>query len=170
MPPRRCSVSRYIQLCDIFSRTESKHHILSDIQDNRHSASNYRIIHHQLCFLTFRMPRKQPILLEQRRALRAWARKQHQKPTQKQCIEWFLQQYNHKLSQSTVSESLSPLTALTKLLIPTEHDYELETGLKSKSFFLLGNFELSRMEGLQLVIYFNKRRDKSGNAFHITTA
>ncbi|ELR02390.1 hypothetical protein GMDG_08810 [Pseudogymnoascus destructans 20631-21] len=53
------------------------------------------------------MPQKQPILLEQRRALRAWAQKQHQKPTQKQCIEWFLQQYNHKLSQSTVSESLS---------------------------------------------------------------
>jgi hypothetical protein len=53
------------------------------------------------------MPRKQPISLEQRRALRSWAHQQHPKPSQKQCIEWFLQQYNHRLSQSTVSESLS---------------------------------------------------------------
>lgn len=53
------------------------------------------------------MPRKQAITLEQRRALRKWAHQQYPKPTQKACIDWFLLQFNHKLSQSTVSESLS---------------------------------------------------------------
>src|SRR5947209_4986674 len=52
------------------------------------------------------MPRKQAISIEQRRALRAWAHSQHPKPSQKACIEWFYNTYNHKLSQSTVSESL----------------------------------------------------------------
>src|SRR5436305_366503 len=54
------------------------------------------------------MPRKQAISIEQRRALRTWAHSQHPKPSQKACIEWFYKTYNHKLSQSTVSESLSP--------------------------------------------------------------
>ena len=53
------------------------------------------------------MPRKQAISLEQRRALRNWAHQQHPKPSQKACIEWFFSKYQHKLSQSTVSESLS---------------------------------------------------------------
>ena len=53
------------------------------------------------------MPPKQRILLEQRRALRAWAHKQHPKPSQKACIAWFHEQYGLKISQSTVSESLS---------------------------------------------------------------
>jgi hypothetical protein len=53
------------------------------------------------------MSHRQGITIEQRRALRRWAHRQYPKPTQKQCIEWFLQEYNHKLSQSTVSESLS---------------------------------------------------------------
>ncbi|KAE9376455.1 CenpB-DNA-bind-domain-containing protein [Stipitochalara longipes BDJ] len=53
------------------------------------------------------MPRKQPILLSQRRALRAWALQQHPRPSQKACIAWFQEQYNRTISQSTVSESLS---------------------------------------------------------------
>ncbi|RDW84504.1 hypothetical protein BP6252_02094 [Coleophoma cylindrospora] len=53
------------------------------------------------------MPVKRPILVEERRALRRWAHRQRPKPTHKQCIEWFFEQYNHRLSQSSVSESLS---------------------------------------------------------------
>ena len=53
------------------------------------------------------MPKKQAITLEQRQSLRNWAHSQHPKPSQKACIEWFYNKYNHKLSQSTVSESLS---------------------------------------------------------------
>lgn len=53
------------------------------------------------------MPPKRGISIEQRRALRRWAHRQVPKPTQRQCIEWFFQEYNHRLSQSTVSESLS---------------------------------------------------------------
>jgi hypothetical protein len=53
------------------------------------------------------MPRKQPILLSQRRALRAWALQQHPRPSQKACIAWFQEQYSRTISQSTVSESLS---------------------------------------------------------------
>jgi hypothetical protein len=53
------------------------------------------------------MPLKRPILIEQRRALRNWAHRQSPKPTHKQCIEWFFEQYNHRLSQSSISESLS---------------------------------------------------------------
>lgn len=52
------------------------------------------------------MSSRRGIQIEQRRALRRWAHQQHPRPTQKQCIEWFHQQYSHKLSQSTVSESL----------------------------------------------------------------
>ena len=46
------------------------------------------------------------ITIDQRRALRRWAHQQNPKPTQKQAIDWFHQEYNHKLSQSTISESL----------------------------------------------------------------
>lgn len=53
------------------------------------------------------MPRKRPITVEERRALRRWAQQQVPRPTQRQCIEWFERQYHHKLSQSTISESLS---------------------------------------------------------------
>ena len=53
------------------------------------------------------MPRKQRVTLEQRRALRTWVRSQHHRPSQRACIAWFQQQFNHQLSQSTVSESLS---------------------------------------------------------------
>jgi hypothetical protein len=47
------------------------------------------------------MGRKQAITIEQRIAL------QHPRSTQKQASDWFYQQFNHRLSQSTVSESLS---------------------------------------------------------------
>ena len=53
------------------------------------------------------MPPKQRILLEQRRALRVWAHSQHPRPSQKACIAWFQNKYGLKISQSTVSESLS---------------------------------------------------------------
>jgi hypothetical protein len=53
------------------------------------------------------MPRKQRILLSQRRALRAWALQQHPRPSQKACIAWFQAQYSCTISQSTVSKSLS---------------------------------------------------------------
>ena len=53
------------------------------------------------------MPSKTAITIEQRRALRKWAHKQQPKPTQKECIEWFRNNYNHQISQSTVSELLS---------------------------------------------------------------
>jgi hypothetical protein len=53
------------------------------------------------------MPRKQAISFEQCCALQNWAHQQHPKPSQKACIEWFLLKYQRKLSQSTVSESLS---------------------------------------------------------------
>ncbi|KFY25459.1 hypothetical protein V491_01729 [Pseudogymnoascus sp. VKM F-3775] len=44
---------------------------------------------------------------EQHCALRSWYSQQNPRPTQKACIEWFLQTYNHRLTQSTVSDSLS---------------------------------------------------------------
>lgn len=47
------------------------------------------------------------IQIEERKALRRWAHRQHPKPTHKQCISWFLEQFGRKISQSTVSESLS---------------------------------------------------------------
>lgn len=50
---------------------------------------------------------RQGITIEQRRALRRWAHRQHPKPSQKACIQWFQETYGHKVSQSTVSESLS---------------------------------------------------------------
>jgi beta-lactamase class D len=53
------------------------------------------------------MARKQAVTIEQRVALRKWAHFQHPRPSQKQCIEWFLENFGHRLSQSTVSESLS---------------------------------------------------------------
>lgn len=53
------------------------------------------------------MPRKQAIEPAQRQALRAWYQKSYPKPSQKQCIAWFLNKFGHKISQSTVSESLS---------------------------------------------------------------
>lgn len=52
------------------------------------------------------MPRI-PITIEQRRALRRWVLSQAPKPSHKACIEWFFEQFNHRISQSTVSESLS---------------------------------------------------------------
>ena len=52
------------------------------------------------------MSNRHSVTIDQRRALRQWAHRQHPKPTQKQCIEWFSHEYNHKLGQSTVSESL----------------------------------------------------------------
>ena len=52
------------------------------------------------------MSQKQAISFE-RCAPRNWAHQQYPKPSQKACIEWFLSKYQHKLSQLTVSESLS---------------------------------------------------------------
>lgn len=45
--------------------------------------------------------------LDQRRALRRWANSQTIRPSHKACIEWFRNQYNQNISQSTVSHSLS---------------------------------------------------------------
>jgi len=53
------------------------------------------------------MPRNKPITIEQRRALREWHSRQYPRPSQKACQRWFKDKYNHSLSQSTVSESLS---------------------------------------------------------------
>ena len=53
------------------------------------------------------MGRKQAITSEQRAALRAWYQRQYSKPSQKACIEWFFDKYSYRISQSTVSESLS---------------------------------------------------------------
>jgi hypothetical protein len=52
------------------------------------------------------MGRKQAITIEQQIALRRWAYQQHPRPTQKQAGDWFFQQFNHRISQSTVLESL----------------------------------------------------------------
>lgn len=48
------------------------------------------------------------LTLEQRRALRRWASSQPMRPSHKACIDWFQNQYNQTISQSTVSHSLSP--------------------------------------------------------------
>src|SRR5436190_8598000 len=53
------------------------------------------------------MSSRHAITTDQWQALHRWAHRQHPKPTQKQSIEWFSQEYHHKLSQSTVSKSLS---------------------------------------------------------------
>ena len=52
------------------------------------------------------MPR-QSITEAERKALREWYSGQYPKPRQKACIEWFQTQFNHRIQQSTVSESLS---------------------------------------------------------------
>lgn len=52
------------------------------------------------------MPRNS-ILDTQRRALRIWYRTQHPRPSHKGCIAWFRDTFHFKISQSTVSESLS---------------------------------------------------------------
>jgi len=52
------------------------------------------------------MPRKS-ITNQQRKALRSWFFAQSIKPTQKACTVWFEGQFGHRISQSTVSESLS---------------------------------------------------------------
>lgn len=48
------------------------------------------------------------LTLDQRRALRRWANTQANRPSHKQCIEWFRHEYDQTISQSTVSHSLSP--------------------------------------------------------------
>ncbi|KAL2267274.1 hypothetical protein VTJ83DRAFT_4551 [Remersonia thermophila] len=48
------------------------------------------------------------LTLDQRRALRRWASSQPVRPSHKACIEWFQTQFNQRISQSTVSHSLSP--------------------------------------------------------------
>jgi hypothetical protein len=52
------------------------------------------------------MPRT-AITNDQRAALRRWYSSQYPKPRYAAVIEWFFSKYNHRLSQSTVSESLS---------------------------------------------------------------
>ena len=44
---------------------------------------------------------------DQRAALRRWYNAQHPKPQHAAAIEWFFNHYQHRLSQSTISESLS---------------------------------------------------------------
>jgi hypothetical protein len=51
------------------------------------------------------MPR-QRVTNAQRQALRSWVFAQATKPSHKACIAWFESQFNHRISQSTVSESL----------------------------------------------------------------
>lgn len=55
------------------------------------------------------MPRKvqRGITDAQRAALRAWYQQQHPRPSQRACISWFIDQYDHQLGQSTISDSLS---------------------------------------------------------------
>lgn len=48
------------------------------------------------------------LTLDQRRALRRWANTQPVRPSHKSCIEWFRNEYDQTISQSTVSHSLSP--------------------------------------------------------------
>lgn len=48
------------------------------------------------------------LTLDQRRALRRWANSQPVRPSHKACIDWFQNEYNQTISQSTVSHSLSP--------------------------------------------------------------
>ncbi|GAB1319582.1 CENP-B protein 2 [Madurella fahalii] len=48
------------------------------------------------------------LTLDQRRALRRWASSQPVRPSHKACIDWFQNEYNQTISQSTVSHSLSP--------------------------------------------------------------
>ena len=52
------------------------------------------------------MPRR-PISDEQRGALRRWYQRQHPKPRQSEAARWFETQFGHRITQSTVSESLS---------------------------------------------------------------
>jgi len=77
--------------------------ILTDIHDIVLNSQN--IVLYGVANLN--MPRKQAMTLDQRRALRTWAHRQSPRLSQKACIEWFQQQYSHRISQSTVSESLS---------------------------------------------------------------
>lgn len=48
------------------------------------------------------------LTLDQRRALRRWAKSQTVRPSHKACIDWFYSHYGTHISQSTVSHSLSP--------------------------------------------------------------
>lgn len=52
------------------------------------------------------MPRT-GVIASRKRALRQWYQKQQPRPTQKACIAWFKETFNHTLHQSTVSEYLS---------------------------------------------------------------
>lgn len=52
-------------------------------------------------------PQRTAIPNPQRAALRAWVRSSHPRPTLVQARKWYEQQYHHKLSISTVGESLS---------------------------------------------------------------
>ena len=52
------------------------------------------------------MPRH-PISDEQRKALRRWYQRQHPKPRQSDAAKWFEIKFGHRITQSTVSESLS---------------------------------------------------------------
>lgn len=67
-----------------------------------------------------RMPTRKAITVEQRRELRAWARNQHPKATQKACIEWFEKQFGNRVNQCTISESLSPRYASLDDLDPDD--------------------------------------------------
>ena len=52
------------------------------------------------------MPRK-AVTDAQRQRLRQWFSSQQPRPSQKQCIQWFYEQFHHLIGQSTVSETLS---------------------------------------------------------------
>jgi len=63
------------------------------------------------------MPRK-PISDEQRKALRAWYCQQHPRPRQIDAIKWFEEQFQHRITQSTVSETLSSRFAYLETVKP----------------------------------------------------
>lgn len=85
-----------------------------------HNQSNEQRISHDAADLTVTSPaaplsaastpqkERHSLTLDQRRALRRWANAQLTRPSHKQCIEWFRDQYHQTISQSTVSHSLSP--------------------------------------------------------------
>ena len=57
------------------------------------------------------MPQQHGITTTQRHLLRQYASNTAPRPSQEQCIEWFFQTFQKRVSQATVSESLGQLYA-----------------------------------------------------------
>ena len=74
------------------------------------------------------MPQRKAVTQDQRRQLRSFYQSRTPRPSQKQCIEWFEHSFGQKLSQSTISESLSTQFAVLdepSLLQPTSRRQRL---------------------------------------------